>query len=114
MEASAAPHGEVVAFHHHSATAEIAPAVNEVGGPKPGEAALLVVRGNAGDRADLMERAGIEEPVHPFSHRELALAVMAGDLLRPTHLAHEALPPAELLKLRLPALGLALAAHALG
>ena len=110
----AASDREVVAFDHHPAAVEIAPAVDEVRGPKAGEAAFLVVGGDPGDRADLVERAGVEEPVHPFADRELALAVMARDLLRAAHLADELLTPAKLLELGLPAPRHALAAPAFG
>ena len=94
---------EVVAFDHHPAPVEVAPAIDEVRGPEAGEAAFLVIRGGPGDRADLVERAGVDEPVHPFADRELALAVVARDLLRAAHLADEALPPTKLRELGLPA-----------
>ena len=102
-----APHREVVAFDHHPAAVEVAPAVDEVGGPEPGEAPFLVVGGDPRDRADLVEGPGVEEPVHPLAHRELPLPVVARDLLRAAHLADELLPSAKLLELGLPACRLA-------
>ena len=40
-----APYREIVAFDHHPAAVEVTPAVDEIGGPKPGEAAFVVVGG---------------------------------------------------------------------
>src|SRR5450432_1957697 len=52
-----------------------------------GEPALRVVLGLAGDSADLVEGARIEQTLDALAHRELAAVMLALDLVGPAHAA---------------------------
>ena len=56
----------------------------------------------AGDGADLVERARVDELVDPLADGELAVLVLAGDLVGAAHLSGLGLEAAQLVDLRLP------------
>ncbi len=98
----AAPHGEVVSADDDGAPVDPAPAHHEVRRSHVDDLAVVVIGGPAGERADLVERVGIEQRVDAFAHGELALSVMFGDLLFAAHLPRERGAPFELTELRFP------------
>ena len=64
--------------------------------------AILVVFGDAGDRADLVEAAGVDKLVDALANGEPALVPLSLDLLSASHLARERFAPGEVVELRLP------------
>ena len=62
----------------------------------------LVVRADAGDRADLVERPGIDQPVDALANGELAELVLTSDLVGPTHRLGHLGATAQLVELGLP------------
>ncbi len=98
-----AAHGEVVARDDDRTTVDFAAPGHQIGGEKIRELARLVVFRLAGKRPHLVEGAGIEQPVDPLADVELALVVMAGELLGAAHLSGQRLAPAKLIDLRFPA-----------
>jgi hypothetical protein len=68
----AAADGEVVAAYHDRAAVDAPTAHHEVRRGQLGEPALLVVAAASGQRAHLVERSGIEDPLDALAHRELA------------------------------------------
>jgi hypothetical protein len=95
--------GEVVALHDRRAALDLALAADHVGRGERGELALLVVRPYAGERAGLVERARVEQPLDPLAHGPPPGRVLARHPLLAAHLAGERLAPAQLLELGLPA-----------
>ena len=63
----------------------------------------LVVLGLAGDGADLVEAARVDQPVDALAHREPAAVVLALDLVGAAHLARHALARPQLVQFALPA-----------
>ena len=104
IEASAAPpHGEVVAAYRHGAAVDAAAAHDEVGRHEVGEVAGLVVLRLAGDGADLVERAGIEQALDALAHGELAAVMLALDLVGAAHAVRQLFAAAQVVDLGLPA-----------
>ena len=66
------------------------------------ERAVLAVAALAGQRADLVERARVEQRVDALAHRQLAPGVLALDLLRATHGVGQRLAPMQLVDVVLP------------
>ena len=64
--------------------------------------AIGAVPGAAGQRAGLVERAGVEQSLDPLPHREPSARVLALDALAAAKLAGQCLAPVQLLELRLP------------
>ena len=98
----AAPHREVIAADNHRTRVDTTPPHDEVRGSDIDELAVVVVRGASGERADLVERARVEQGVDAFPDRELALGVMTLDLLRAAQALRELVPARQFLELRLP------------
>src|SRR5262249_1242393 len=67
------------------------------------EVAGVVVRGPSGERADLVEAAGIEQGVDALAHRHLPLRAVPLDLLLTAHAVGHLGSARQLLELRLPA-----------
>src|SRR5690606_20201001 len=98
----AASHGEVVAGDEDLAAIEPGTPANDIGGREPDELAVRVVLGEAGGGADFIEAAGIGKGVEPLANGELAVRMVASDLLRSAHLPGEFLPTGILVDLGLP------------
>ena len=79
-------------------------AAEAVGRRHRDEAVVGVVLGAAGQGADLAERAGIDQPADALADGELALAMLAIDLVGAAHLLGEILPPAQFVEFALPSL----------
>ena len=97
-----AAHGEIVADHDHGAAVDLAAAEHAVGRRQLLEFAVVVVFGDAGDRADLVEGILVDQSVDALTNREPALVMLALDLVNASHLARERFAPSELVELRLP------------
>jgi hypothetical protein len=100
-----APHREVVAGHDDRAAVDLGHAAHEVRRQERGELAVVVVGADSRDRADLVERAGVDDEVHPLADRELAELVLAGDLVGAAHLLRQFDAQLQLVDLGLPAHG---------
>ncbi len=101
----AAAHGEIVARDHHHAAIHPAAPEHAVGRRKDASVVVGVVGGLPGDRADLVEAAGIEHPLDPLAHRQPPAGVLAGDPLGAAHLVGKRGADPQLLQFRLPGLG---------
>ena len=99
----AAADGEVVALHDRRAALDLALPADHVGRGERAELAVLVVGRAARQRAGLVERARVEQPLDPLAHRPAARGVLARHPLLAAHLAGERLAAAQLLELGLPA-----------
>src|SRR3984893_2581152 len=97
----AAADGEVVAANHDRPAVDAAAAHYEVGGDDALQLGPLVLR-LAGQLADLVEAAGVEEGCDPFANGEPAGVVLALDLLSAAHGPRQPLAPPQLLELWLP------------
>ena len=82
----AAPHGEVVAGDHHRAPVDLGHAADEVRRQERLQLAVVVVRAHAGDRAELVEGAAVDDPLDALADGELAELVLAGHLVGAAHL----------------------------
>ena len=104
IDASAAPPRTVKSSPPTTtgAAVDAAASHHEVGGCDVDDLAVVVVGGAAGERADLVERAGIEERVDALAHGELALRVMLGDLLVAAHASRERVASRQLVELGFP------------
>src|SRR5262249_31126892 len=91
----ATPHGEVVPADDDGTAVDATAAEDEVGRRQVGQGTVLV-DGLAGDGADLVERARVEEGVDALPNGELAAVVLAGDLLGAAHAPGQVLGPAQL------------------
>ncbi len=98
----AAAHREIVADDDDAPPVEAGPAEHDVGGSEGLEAAAGTVLRLAGDGADLVQAARVDQRVDALAHGEAAVVVLALDLLRPAHLARQGLAPAQLRDFRLP------------
>ena len=99
----AAAHGEVVAGDEHIAAVDAGAAAHHVGRREADEIALRVVLGKAGDGADLLEGALIDEPGDALAHGELARGLVAGDLVGAAQRQGEPAPALHFVELGLPA-----------
>jgi len=63
---------------------------------------LAVIGGLAGDGADLVEGALVDQPVDALAHGQPAAIVLALDLVRPAHLPRQRLAPTQFFQFRLP------------
>ena len=99
-----AAQGEVVAGDHHRAAIDGAAPEHAVGGSEGGDLLAVSVVGRlAGDRADLVEAAGIQHAVDPLADGEAAALVLARDAVRPAQLLRQRDARAEFGEFRLPA-----------
>ncbi len=98
-----AAHGEIVAADHDRAAFDPAAPEHEIGGLKRLDLAVGAVFGPAGQRADLVEAAGIEQQVDPLAHGEAARIVLALDLVGPAHVPRERLAAAQFFDFGFPA-----------
>jgi hypothetical protein len=98
----ATAHGEVVARHDHGPAVDAGAAHNAVRRRELGQLVVGVVLGLAGNGADLVEAALVDQPVDALTHREPAAVVLPFDLVRPAHLARHAFARAQLVEFRLP------------
>ena len=98
----AAAHGEIVADHDHGAAVDLAAAEHAVRRRQVLEFAVLVVFGDAGDGADLVEGILVDQPVDALANGEPALVMLALDLVNASHLARERFAPGEVVEFRLP------------
>ena len=99
----AAAHREIVAADHDRPAVDPAAAEHEIRRLERLELAVLAVLGAAGERADLVEAAGIEQRVDALAHGELAGVVLALDLVGPAHVPRERLAAAQFLDIGFPA-----------
>ncbi len=74
----------------------------QLAGVKCCEFAVLVIFGDAGNRADLVEAFLIDQPVDALANGEPALVALPLDLVNASHLARERFAPGEVVELRLP------------
>ncbi len=98
-----ATYREVVSRKNHRAAVDLRGAEHEVGGSELVEIAVVVILSDAGQGADLLERAGIADGGDPLADRQLVEFVLARDLLGATHLVGELLALAQLTNFFLPA-----------
>ena len=73
-----------------------------IGRRELGQRSRLAVFGLAGDGADLVEAALVDQAVDAFAHREPAAVVLALHLVGAAHLAGHALARPQFVQLRLP------------
>src|SRR5262245_40544699 len=105
MVASAEPpRTEVVAAHHHGPAIDPGAAEDEVGGREALELVGLIVGGDAGNLADLVEAARVRELADALADGEAAAVALPLHSLGAAQLLRESLAAPELLQLRLPAL----------
>ena len=97
-----AAHGEIVADHHHGAAIDLAAAEHAVRRRQVGEFAALVIFGDTGNRADLVEAFRIDQFVDALANGEPALVALPLDLVNASHLARERFAPGEVVEFRLP------------
>ena len=98
----AAAHGEVVADHDHGAAVDPGAAEHAVRRRQVLEFVVLVIFGDAGNRADLVEGFLIDHLVDALANGEPALVALALDLVNASHLARERFAPGEVVEFRLP------------
>jgi hypothetical protein len=63
---------------------------------------MLVIFGNTGNSADLVEAPGINQLVDALANGEPALVTLSLDLVNASHLARECFAPGEVVEFRLP------------
>ena len=80
-----APHREVVAADDDRAAVDAAAAHDEVGRREVDEVTVVVVGGAAGQRADLVEAAVVEQARDALTNRQLPERAVLGDLLLAAH-----------------------------
>jgi hypothetical protein len=98
-------HGEVVAAHHHRPAVDARAPEHEVRGREVHQVVALVVLGAAGDLADLVERARVDEPLDALPDRQAPTIVLPLHPLGPAERFGEGLTAAQLVHLRLPVHG---------
>ena len=98
----AAAHREVVAQHDHRPAVDAGAPHDAIGRRQLGELAVRIVLGLAGDGADLVEAALVDQLVDALAHCEPAAVVLALHLVRPAHLARHSLALAEVVEFRFP------------
>ena len=98
----AAADGEVVALHYRPPAVDAAGADHDVGGEEVLDLAVVAVGRPPGERARLVEAAGIEEPLDPLADGEPPGGVLALDPLLAAHLARQRFAAAKLVELGLP------------
>jgi hypothetical protein len=98
----AAAHGEVVAAHHHRAAFHAGAAEHEVGRREVHQLVSLVVSGAAGDLADLVERALVDEARDALANGEAPAIVLPFHPLGAAERLGEGLAATQLVHLRLP------------
>ncbi len=98
----AAADGEVVAGHDHRSTIDSRSPEHEVRRGERDQLAVVVVRADARNGADLVERPGIDQAVDAFADRELSEFVLASDLVGPSHRLRHLRATTQLLELGLP------------
>ena len=98
----AAAHGEIVADHDHRPAVDLAAAEHAIRRRQIGEFAALVIFGDAGNRADLVEAFLIDQFVDALANGEPALVALPLDLVNASHLARERFAPGEVVEFRLP------------
>ncbi len=97
-----AAHRKIVTDHDHGAAVDPAAAEHAVGRRQLLKFIVLVVFGDPGNGADLMEGILVDQSVDALTNREPALVMLALDLVNASHLARERFAPSELVELRLP------------
>ena len=75
---------------------------DEVGRHEAGQLARIVISSRSGQRADLTERALVEQGRDPLADGEPPGVMLPPDLLRTAHRSARLLPPAQLVQFRLP------------
>ena len=98
----AAAHGEIVAGDDDGPAIDRAAAKHAVARHEVRDVTFGVVGGFAGDAADLLERAGIEQAIDALPHRQAAAFVLTLDPFLAAHLAGECLALTEFGELRFP------------
>ena len=98
-----AAQGEVVAQHDDRPAVDRGATHDAIGRRELGQLVVGVVFGLAGDGADLVEAAFVDQPVDALAHRQPAAVVLALDLVGPAHLARHAFARAQFVEFRLPA-----------
>ena len=93
---------EVLATHHHPAVVDLAEADHIVGGHIAGQPVLVVVVGQCGGLAVLLERATVKQLVDTLTDGQPALGVLAGDAFLAPLLTRQVAPLGEFLDLAFP------------
>ena len=101
----AATHREVVAGDDDAPAFDRAAAEHEVRGHQARDRAILVVRRDAGDRAELAEAVGVEQRLDALAHGEATRGALACDFLVAAHLLRERLALSQLFEFAFPAHG---------
>ena len=99
----AAAHGEIVAEDDHRTAVDPAAAEHAVARDEVDHVAVFVVLRLAGDAAELVERAGVEDLVDALADGEPAAGMLAIDALLAAHLPGDALALRKLVQFLLPA-----------
>ncbi len=92
----------VVATDDHRPPVDFPVARDEVRGSVALDLALLVVLDLAGQRADLSERAGIQQLIDAIAHWSSPRGNVAGDTFGTAHLLGQFAPTADLFEFRFP------------
>jgi hypothetical protein len=95
--------GEVIARDHDGTAVNQAAAGDAVGGREVDQVAVGVVFGFAGDGADFVEGATVEQAVDAFAHVQAAALALAVDAGGAAHFASHCLAGAQFVEFRLPA-----------
>jgi hypothetical protein len=98
----ATAHGEVVAADHDRPAVDPGPPEDEVRRREVGEVVVTVVARLAGDLAQLVKAAGVDEPVDPLADGQSAAVVLSLDARGAAELLGKRLAPPQLLHLGLP------------
>src|SRR5262249_36295371 len=98
----AATQREVVAGDHDGPALQQAAAKYAVTRNERGDVAPLVIRGLAGDAADFMEAAGVQQAIDAFANRQPAALMLPRDAFRPTQFTGQRAPMAEFGEFRFP------------
>ena len=84
------------------AAIDLAAAEHAIGRRQAGELAVLVIFGDAGNRADLVKAFRVDQSVDALANGEPALVALPLDLVNASHLARERFAPGEVVEFRLP------------
>ena len=98
----AAAHGEVVAGHDDRSTVDLGRPEHEVRRRERDQLAVVVVRADPGNGADLVERAGVDETLDALANGQLAEFVLTSDLVGTAHRLRHLRATAQLVDLGLP------------
>ena len=107
----AAAHREVVASDDDRPPIDAPAPKHEIGRQERLQFAIRAVLRFAGEGADFVEAAWIEQRIDALAHRELASIVLALDLVRSAHLPRQRLAAAQFFDIGFPAHASTLGSH---